>query len=77
VGSPASPPDLGALTIGVPLAGNRLIRGSVIAFRATPEARIERSRLTTVMQLPWLAAQRLFAPVLASGRAGDATVPRL
>ncbi|MGO9489080.1 MAG: sulfotransferase [Solirubrobacteraceae bacterium] len=70
VGSQAPLPDLGALRIGAPLEGNRLIRTDTIALdRRAPK--VERSSwLTTVLQAPWEAVLARMRPAAAAGAPG-------
>jgi hypothetical protein len=58
VGSDAPIPDLGALSTGVPIQANRLIRSDLVALKIGHSERHPRSRLTAWMQRPW-------APVFA------------
>lgn len=55
-GSSAAPPDFNALQTGVPFHGNRLIRSSVVALGAQPASHAERSRVTRMLQMPWMKA---------------------
>jgi len=64
VGSPAAVPELGSLRTGLPLKGNRLIRLERIAVSGKAPRRPRRSRLTTIVQLPWTLAVRRLSPTL-------------
>jgi hypothetical protein len=65
VGSSASLPDLGALEIGTPLQGNRLLAGDRIALRRVPRGERTKGRtLTTLMQLPFAALFALLRPAV-------------
>ena len=55
VGSTAELPDLGALEVGVPLQGNRLIRARQIALERSHPAVARASKMTTLVQAPWMA----------------------
>lgn len=65
VGSDAAAPELGALAIGVPFQGNRLIRKESIALRPEPEAARRPSRVTALLQLPWALMLRRLHPSAA------------
>jgi hypothetical protein len=52
VGSPAPIPDLSALSTGVPIQANRLIRSDVVALKIGHSERHPRSRLTAWLQRP-------------------------
>lgn len=69
VGSHAPLPDLGALTTGVPLHGNRLARERTVALDRSPAPPAAASALTTFLQLPAsIALSRLQPTVRAGGR---------
>ncbi|HUB74385.1 MAG TPA: sulfotransferase [Solirubrobacteraceae bacterium] len=70
VGSSAAVPELGALSTGLPLKGNRLLRLERIAVRAKAPRAPRRSRLTTLLQLPWTIAVSRLSPTVG----GDAKV---
>ena len=53
VGSSAELPDLDKLRVGAPLQGNRLLRSETISFQRSVSAP-PRSRLTSLLQLPWV-----------------------
>ena len=77
VDSDAEPPDLGALKIGSPLQGNRLIRSEQIALEPAPRGRPPSSPLTTLLQLPWKPVLARMRPALrAQARAARESAPR-
>jgi Sulfotransferase domain len=53
VGSDAEIPDLQALSTGIPLFGNPLIRSEVVALESPPAKFVSRSPVTTLLQAPW------------------------
>ena len=53
VGSDAEIPDLQALSTGVPLAGNPLIKSEVVALESRPATFVRGSPVTTLLQAPW------------------------
>jgi len=53
VGSDAEIPDLQALSTGVPLAGNPLIKSEVVALESRPAMFVRGSPVTTLLQAPW------------------------
>jgi sulfotransferase family protein len=61
--SPAGLPDLSSLRTGIPIEGNRIVREEVVSFerQASPSAR--RSRVTTLLQLPWVPVFARLRPV--------------
>ncbi|HWG09807.1 MAG TPA: sulfotransferase [Solirubrobacteraceae bacterium] len=74
-GSDAPLPDLGALSVGVPLEGNRLLAAETISIRA-PRAPVARwSLLTTLLQWPWQSALGLLRPVARASSRETATAP--
>ncbi len=70
VGSSAALPDLASLSTGLPLRGNRLLSSDVIALRASAERPVEGSRLTALLQSPWLAVFSRMRPRVAGAPAG-------
>jgi hypothetical protein len=58
VGSRAAVPDLASLRTGYPLLGNKLILSEQVALRQAAEPPPRESRLTAILQSPWV-------PVLA------------
>jgi Sulfotransferase family len=70
VQSEATVPDLGALTTGFGFQGNRLLRSEVLALSDRADRAARRSRLTTLLQLPWaIVFSRLGRDVLLDDRA--------
>jgi hypothetical protein len=53
--SSALPPDMSALRTGVPFHGNRLVKSDVVALGAPGARPVRTSRVTAVLQLPWVA----------------------
>ncbi len=49
-------PDLKSLERGIPFQGNRLLKSKVIAFRGGDGSPAQRSRLTSLLHSPWVAA---------------------
>ncbi len=75
-GSDARLPDFGALAVGVPLEGNRLLAAETISIQA-PRAPLARpSRLTSVLQGPWQAALACLRPVARPAAQGRESRPR-
>jgi Sulfotransferase family len=68
-GSDAAVPDMGALAVGVPLEGNRLLAAQTISIEPPRRASASPSRLTTVLQRPWQAALLLLRPAARAGKA--------
>lgn len=73
VGSAAELPDLTSLGTGFPLNGNRLLSADVVALerrQAAPRhagaTRRGGSRLTTLLQLPWMAVFARLGPVASA-----------
>jgi hypothetical protein len=62
-GCDAELPDLGALAVGVPLEGNRLLAAETISIRAPREPLARGSRLTSVLQGPWQTVLACLRPV--------------
>lgn len=54
VASPAATPDLANLATGVAFQGNRLLGSRSLALRDRPERHVRASRLTAVLQSPWV-----------------------
>lgn len=71
-GSSAALPDLTALRTGIPLHGNRLVASSVVALKQQDVQPVNRSRMTTLVQLPWTAIHSRLRPAarVGSARAG-------
>jgi hypothetical protein len=65
-GSQASLPRLAELNTGVAFHGNRLLRSQVTALEGQADARAPRSRLTTVLQLPWTVVFSRLRPAAGS-----------
>lgn len=70
VGSTAATPDFTSLRTGLPIQGNRLIRSDVVALARNADGSRRNSRLTRVLQLPWVA---IFSRLAA--RAPDGAAP--
>jgi len=74
--SDAPLPDLGALAVGTPLEGNRMLRAGTIALQRSSAPVRRFSTLTSVLQSPWRLVYALLAPatgVHAGARAGADT----
>ncbi|HEY4896469.1 MAG TPA: sulfotransferase [Solirubrobacteraceae bacterium] len=73
-GVKAPAPDFTSLRIGLPFQGNRLIHSEVIELDSTPPARRPaRSRLTSLMQAPWLLVARWLRPAAGSDPSREAS----
>lgn len=57
-------PDLSSLDRGIPFQGNRLLKSKVIAFRGGDGSPVQRSRFTSLLHLPWVAALSRLRPRL-------------
>lgn len=68
MGSDAAVPDMGALAVGVPLEGNRLLAAETISIEPPRRASAPRSRLTAVLQRPWRGPLLLLRPAARAGR---------
>lgn len=68
-GSDAPLPDMGALAVGVPLEGNRLLAAQTISIEPPRRASARPSRLTAVLQRPWQAVLLLLRPTARAGKA--------
>ncbi len=68
LGSTAAIPDLQALSIGMPLQGNRLIRTDTIALRRSVPASPPWSLLTSLTQRPWAPLLARLRPVATAHR---------
>jgi hypothetical protein len=69
VGSPAALPDLGRLSVGAPLQGNRLLAAEEIALRRSDGGeRAPRRPLTAVLQAPWSAVFARLRPAAGASR---------
>jgi Sulfotransferase family len=66
--SRAPAPDLAALRTGVPFHGNRLVRSEVVALNRHAGVQRRASRVTAVLQLPWVAVFSRLRP--AASRQG-------
>lgn len=65
--SSAALPELTSLRTGIAFQGNRLLRsGEVIALRNAIDAPLQRSRITTLLQLPWAAVFSRLQPAAAA-----------
>jgi hypothetical protein len=74
VGSPSPIPDLSALSTGVPIQGNRLIRSDVVALESGGGERHAALRMTALLQRPWAAVfSRLEPRVTAKAAQEPAT----
>ncbi len=76
VDSPAPAPDLAALSTGLAFQGNRVIRSPMVALKGEPETPARRSRLTTLLQLPWALALGRLRPSTAVAPAAAAVAER-
>jgi hypothetical protein len=79
VRSDAEIPDLGALSTGMALQGNRLLWSDVVALNSKPIRPARGSRLTALLQLPFRAVLSCLKPVaVANGspRRVSAPAPR-
>ena len=72
-GSQAALPDLGRLSVGAPIQGNRLMASETIALRRSTgvEKRVRRP-LTAVLQAPWSA---IFTRLQPASRAAVSASP--
>jgi hypothetical protein len=70
VGSDAALPDLGALRIGAPIQGNRLIHTETIALKRRAAHSEHRSPLTTLLALPWAPVLDAMRPAARARSAG-------
>jgi hypothetical protein len=61
-GSGAAIPDLSALSTGLALQGNRLLWSEEVALNSKPIRPARGSRVTRVLQLPWLGVLSLLRP---------------
>jgi hypothetical protein len=68
IGSSAGIPDLGALRTDRAFLGNRMVKSSVVALERKPTAPPKRSRVTTLLQLPWRAVFSLLRPRVTGAR---------
>jgi hypothetical protein len=66
VGSQADTPDLTALKTGLVFQGNPVLKSDVVELKRQPPAPAQRSLVTTLIQLPWLALRRLLRPAARS-----------
>jgi len=66
--SPAAPPDFNALQTGLPIQGNRLIASDVVTLSEGPASPMPRSRMTTLLQMPWAVTLSRLAGRSASSR---------
>ena len=66
LGSPAGVPDLSSLETGVPFWGNRVVKSDVVTLEARQALEPRRSRMTTLLQLPWRAVFSLLRPAARS-----------
>jgi Sulfotransferase family len=65
VGSSAAIPDLTALSTGLPLVGNKLIRSDVVRLQGPENSFVDEGRVTALIQLPWeLVLSRLTPAVV-------------
>jgi hypothetical protein len=69
-GLSAPAPDFSSLRTGVPFQGNRLIRSEVIALEPGERPRPARSRLTTLLQLPWTFVLARLQPRISGANGG-------
>jgi hypothetical protein len=68
VGVAVPPPDFASLRTGVAFLGNRLIKSETVTLRVGQPGSVERpSRLTSVLQLPWLLVLSRLRPVASAG----------
>ena len=75
--SVATVPDLTSLRIGIPFQGNRLLwSGETISLRNAADAPLQRSRITTVLQLPWAAVFSRLKPAAAASPRDLRAAPR-
>lgn len=61
-------PDLSALRTGLPIQGNRLLRAATVSLQPTGSALQPRSRLTSLLQLPWRIVLARLAPRSLAGQ---------
>jgi hypothetical protein len=67
IGSNASTPDLRVLDTGVAFHGNPILRAEVVALEDRPRTRSRGSRMTAIMQSPWVALLSRLRPAAGSG----------
>jgi hypothetical protein len=77
VGSDAAIPDFTSLTTGIPLQGNRLIAADVVSLEPPTGPPPRRSRLTSVVQLPWTVIFSRLRPVASPPTARRSDSARL
>jgi len=70
VGSAADVPDLGHLSTGFPMGGNRLLRSDFVALGAETPRPARTEPITAVLQAPFEALFARLGPVAAGTRAG-------
>jgi hypothetical protein len=70
IDSPAAIPDLTALSTGVAFQGNPVLRSDVVALKRQTARPARGSRVTALLQLPWVAVFTRLRP-----RAGASTAP--
>jgi hypothetical protein len=63
VGSAAALPDLTSLSTGFPLNGNRLLSADVVSLKRQAVVARGGSRMTALLQLPWMAVFSRLDPV--------------
>jgi hypothetical protein len=66
VDSASALPDLSALNTGFPIQGNRLIRSDVVSLESRPVSPVQRSRVTTLLQLPWVVILSRLRPAVSA-----------
>jgi hypothetical protein len=66
LGCSATLPDFTALKTGLPIQGNRLIASDVVTLKSGPASPVRRSRMTTLLQLPWAVTLSRLAGTSAS-----------
>jgi Sulfotransferase family len=59
-------PDMTSLNTGIPFQGNRLLRSEVLSLRNDTASAPKRRRITTLVQLPWVAVHSALRPVAGS-----------
>jgi hypothetical protein len=63
IDSPSALPDLASLQTGYPIQGNRLLWSDVVALKSKPVSPVRGSRITRVLQRPWVPVLERLRPV--------------
>lgn len=68
IDAPVSLPELASLGTGIPFQGNRLLRSQVIALKSRTAPQVRESRITALLQLPWVAVLSRLRPTAKEAR---------